>query len=65
LEKTTKEGEALLKDLGHKADDDPDSTRRRTRSQTRGTPAAPPPAKKTPQKPPQKVSNYSQPVYDF
>ncbi len=56
LEKTTKEGEALLKDLGHKADSDPDSTRRQTRSQTRGTPPAPPPVKKTPQqKPPKKV----------
>lgn len=56
LEKTTKEGEALLKDLGHKTDDDPNSTKRQTRSQTRGTPASvPPPVKKTTPKSPQKV----------
>lgn len=59
LEKTTKEGEALLKDLGHKADSDPDSTRRQTRSQTRGTPPAPPPVKKTPQQKPPKKENSS------
>lgn len=49
LEKTAKEGEALLQNLGHK-DDDPEGTRRRTRSQTRGTPpaAAAPKPKSTP-----------------
>lgn len=61
LEAAAKEGEALLKELGHKDSSDPDSGRRRTRSQTRGTPAAPParqqrqtraePARKTPTKP--------------
>ncbi|KAL3229414.1 hypothetical protein MRX96_023599 [Rhipicephalus microplus] len=42
LEAAAKEGEALLKELGHKDSSDPDSGRRRTRSQTRGTPPAPP-----------------------
>lgn len=41
MAKTAKEGEALLKELGHK-DDNPDSERRRTRSQTRGAPPPPP-----------------------
>ncbi|CAN7986253.1 unnamed protein product [Ixodes pacificus] len=43
LEAAAKEGEALLKELGHKDSSDPDSGRRRTRSQTRGT--APTPAR--------------------
>ena len=58
LEKTAKEGEALLQNLGHK-DDDPESNRRRTRSQTRGTPpaAATPPKKEraAPKQPTPKV----------
>ncbi|CAG2162903.1 unnamed protein product [Oppiella nova] len=56
LEKTAKEGEALLHNLGHKGDENPDGNRRTTRSQTRGTPPAaqtPPTPKKaaTPKSP--------------
>ncbi|XP_013771981.1 uncharacterized protein LOC106457141 [Limulus polyphemus] len=45
--KTAKEGEALLKEIGH-ADEGEESQRRRTRSQTRGDPVPPPLQKKTP-----------------
>jgi len=57
-EKTAKEGEALLQNLGHKAagEENPDSNRRTTRSQTRGTPPASavtptPPKRATPKSP--------------
>ncbi|KAH7952572.1 hypothetical protein HPB52_024026 [Rhipicephalus sanguineus] len=51
LEAAAKEGEALLRELGHKESSVPDSGCRRTRSQTRCTTAAPAgrqPARKTP-----------------
>ncbi|KAH7975499.1 hypothetical protein HPB52_002248 [Rhipicephalus sanguineus] len=54
LEADAKEGEALLRELGHKDSSVPDSGCRRTRSQTRCTTAAPnarQPARKTPAKP--------------
>ncbi|XP_022249222.1 uncharacterized protein LOC106465588 isoform X3 [Limulus polyphemus] len=47
MAKTAKEGEALLKELGH-ADEATESQRRRTRSQTRGDPIPAPPLKRTP-----------------
>ncbi|XP_037528229.2 myb-like protein V [Rhipicephalus sanguineus] len=50
MEAAAKEGEALLKELGLKDNNVPDSGRRRTRSQTRGTTAAPA-ERKTPTKP--------------
>ncbi|KAH7962290.1 hypothetical protein HPB52_015371 [Rhipicephalus sanguineus] len=54
LEAAAKEGEALLRELGHKDSSVPESGCRRTRSQTRCTMAAPAarqPARKTPGKP--------------
>ncbi|XP_076318378.1 uncharacterized protein LOC143229652 [Tachypleus tridentatus] len=47
MAKTAKEGEALLKELGH-SDEGTESQRRRTRSQTRGDPIPPPLQKRTP-----------------
>ncbi|XP_054164528.1 AAC-rich mRNA clone AAC11 protein-like [Oppia nitens] len=63
-EKTAKEGEALLQNLGHKGgDENPDGNRRTTRSQTRGTPpaAAPTPPKRAAPKSPSKDSGSGTP----